>query len=363
MIFDIGYWNKVIKRILLITFSVVLLYALFKLSIFYMPFLIAFIVSLCIEPIIKKMMKKIKLSRKLSSIIILCLIFIIIAGSIIWMITSLISESYNLLQSLNIYFEKIYVQIQNISQKIDLNKLPNEVKVFINNSITDFMRFLSDFIRTFLNSVLKNITSLPTISIYIVITILATYFICSDKIYMLDQLEHHLPQIWVKKFSKHLREIVKILGNYLKSQIILIVIAFFQVLIGLYILKFLKFNIEYPFLFALGIGFVDALPILGTGTVMVPWAIVSSLDGNIGLAIGLLVIYIIVLIVRQLIEPKIVSSQIGIHPIFTLIAMYTGFKLIGVWGLILGPIILIILKNIFGNLIDGGIIKTILGRN
>ena len=131
---------------------------------------------------------------------------------------------------------------------------------------------------------------------------------------------------------------------------------------GLYIFKFIGLNVQYPLLAALGIGFVDALPILGSGTVMIPWAIISATDGNVNLSIGLFMLYVAILITRQIIEPKIVSNNIGIHPILTLIAMYTGFKLSGIIGLFIGPIILIILKNIFSTMIDDGIVKNILNR-
>ena len=159
-----------------------------------------------------------------------------------------------------------------------------------------------------------------------------------------------------------MKEIIISLGGYLKAHVILIIISFFIVLIGLYIFHFLNLNVEYPLMAALGIGFVDALPIVGSGTVMVPWAVLSAVNGNIKLAIGLLILYVIVIVVRQLIEPKIVSNHIGIHPIFTLIAMYTGFKIVGIIGMFIGPILLIIIKNIFGNLIDNGVVKTILDR-
>ena len=96
---------------------------------------------------------------------------------------------------------------------------------------------------------------------------------------------------------------------------------------------------------------------------MVPWAIISALDGDINLGIAIIVLWIIMCVVRQFIEPKVVSNKIGIHPIFTLIAMYTGFKVIGVIGMLVGPIVLIILKNIFGTLIEQGIVKTILDKN
>lgn len=118
-------------------------------------------------------------------------------------------------------------------------------------------------------------------------------------------------------------------------------------------------NVEYPLLAAIAIGFVDALPILGSGTVIVPWAAIAAIDGDIKFGIALLILLAVISVARQLMEPKVVSKQIGIHPIFTLIAMYTGFKAIGIMGLLVGPIVLIILKNIFGTLIDKGLVKSI----
>ena len=98
----------------------------------------------------------------------------------------------------------------------------------------------------------------------------------------------------------------------------------------------------------------------GSGTVMVPWAIIVAINGDLPLGIYIIIILVIIMVARQLLEPKIVSNNIGIHPIFTLIAMYTGFKLTGVLGLFIGPIIFIILKNIFKTMIENGIVKSIL---
>ena len=100
----------------------------------------------------------------------------------------------------------------------------------------------------------------------------------------------------------------------------------------------------------------------GSGTVIIPWAILSWIDGNVSLALVLIGLYIITIVIRQILEPKLVSKKIGTHPIFALIAMYTGFKIIGIIGLFLGPIILIILKNVFAKMIDDGIVKTIFNR-
>lgn len=86
---------------------------------------------------------------------------------------------------------------------------------------------------------------------------------------------------------------------------------------------------------AMLIAFSDALPILGSGTVMLPWAVICGMQGDLTLAIWLIILYIIITVARQLLEPKVVSNQIGIHPVFTLIAMYTGYKMIGILGMLI----------------------------
>lgn len=307
-------------------------------------------------------MRKTQLKRKTSAILILVLAMSIIIGFLVWGIVSLISESSNLLQNFNIYMEKANEIIQNLLASIDLSKIkiPQEIMNIAQNSFQEFLGTVSTWAKELLTSVLNGITSIPTVVIYIVITLLSLYFICTDKIYMVDQLEHHFPRKWVKKLAMHIKEITKVLGGYLKAEAILILVSFFISVVGLYLLKFAGFNLPFPLLAALIIGFVDALPIFGSGTVMIPWAILCAIDGDIKLGMAILVLWIIMSIVRQFMEPRLVSKQIGIHPIFTLIAMYTGFKLIGVLGMLIGPIVLIVLKNIFGSLIDKGVVKSIL---
>lgn len=364
MVIDMNYWNKVIKNIFILAISILIVYLAFKLAMFYIPFLIAFILSLLLEPIIKFIMKKTKLTRKFSSIVVFLIALSIIIGLLIWAITTLITESTNLLENINSYIDTGYNMFQNLISHFELSKIniPPEVMSIIQNSGMEFLDTITDWAKNALTGVINFITSVPTLGVYFVITILSLYFMCVDKIYMIDQLEHHLPETWVKKIGVHLKGIVKTLGCYLKAEAILVLISFFVSLIGLYIFFFLGWNIQFPLIIALGIAFVDALPIFGSGTVMIPWAGFLAFTGDIKLAIGIFVLWCIMSIIRQLIEPKIVSGQIGIHPIFTLIAMYTGFKFMGVWGLLLGPIILIILKNIYGAIIDKGVVKSILER-
>ncbi len=361
MVIDVGYWTKVCKRILILLATLAVLYLSFKLAIFYIPFLIAFIIAVMVEPLIKLIVKKTHITRKKVAVFVIIIIFAIIIGIVCWGAFILITESANLLQRLNVYIDFGTEKVNEYIDKIKTReiKVPEQVISIMENSSDKIINTITNFIYNVLTKVTHIIALVPEFAIYTFITILATYFICTDRMYIIDQMEHHLPSLWAKKIGIHLRNIIKSLGDYLKAEVILIIISFFIVLIGLYILKFTGNNIQYPLLAALGIGIVDALPILGSGMVMIPWAIIVGINGNLSLGIYIMIVYIVATVVRQLIEPKIVSHNIGIHPIFTLIAMYTGFKLSGVLGLFIGPIIFIILKNIFSVSLENGLIRSI----
>ena len=264
MIVDMSYWTRVFRRILYVVFTIVGLFLAFKLSIFYMPFLVAFIISLMVEPAIKFIMRKTNLTRRTSSIIIFVIVSLIILGTLTWLIITLFSESSSLLQGLNNYFDKAYIQFQSLISTFNYDKihLSSEVLSVIENSTEDLLTTASNWLRGALTGLINFITSLPSIAICIGITVVALYFICVDKIYILDQIEYHLPKVWVKKIRVHLKDLIDSLGGYLKAEATLILVSFIVSLIGLYILEFSGFNVQYPLLMALFIGFVDALPIL-----------------------------------------------------------------------------------------------------
>lgn len=349
----------ILKKFFIILIIATLFFLTYKLSIFYIPFIIAYLISLIVEPCIKWINKKVHISRKVSSIIVLATIFLFLIGIIILGGVKLVSETTNLLGGLNTYLDKMIKFINDIKRSLTNFNLSKDVINIFEKSTTDFINSIGNYIKNILTATLKYITSLPNILINIIITILATYFITSDKFYILDRMEHHLSKKMVGKIVIHAKQITSSLGKYLKAEITLSVITFIVVLTGLNIFYLLGMEVEYPILMAILIGFVDALPILGAGGIMVPWAIILFLNKNTALSISILGLYVFTLVEKQLLEPKLVSNNIGIHPIFTLIAMYTCFRLIGVIGLLIGPIILIILKNIFSETLDKGIINSI----
>ena len=248
MVIDVGYWTKVCKRILILLATLAVLYLSFKLAIFYIPFLIAFIIAVMVEPLIKLIVKKTHITRKKVAVFVIIIIFAIIIGIVCWGAFILITESANLLQRLNVYIDFGTEKVNEYIDKIKTReiKVPEQVISIMENSSDKIINTITNFIYNVLTKVTHIIALVPEFAIYTFITILATYFICTDRMYIIDQMEHHLPSLWAKKIGIHLRNIIKSLGDYLKAEVILIIISFFIVLIGLYILKFTGNNIQYP---------------------------------------------------------------------------------------------------------------------
>lgn len=363
MVSDMNYWSKVLKKLFSFIITLLILYLVIKLSVFYLPFLVALVLAIFIEPLIKFLMKHLKWTRKVSSIFVISFSIITILGIITFGTITLFNESSKLLQGSDSYFEKAKNLIDNITNnEIIINKLPEELQNSLKNAEDDLIKSLTEWITKTLNKIKEWIVKVPNLFMTFFFSLMALYFMCTDKIYMLDQMEHHLPDVWTKKLSMYIHEITKSLGHYLKAEATLISISFFISLVGLTIFKMLHLNVEFPLLMAIGIGFVDALPILGSSAVMVPWAIIEAINGDIVLGIAILSLLGVMGITRNILEPKLVSKHIGIHPVFTLISMYTGYKIVGVLGLILGPILLIVLKEIYSPLIEKGIFRSLFER-
>ena len=197
MVWNISYWSKVLQRILYVVFILIGLYIGLKLSIFYMPFLVAFIISLIIEPAIKFIMNKLGLTRRVSSIIIFVIVSLLILGILSWLIITIFSEASSLLQGLNDYFDIAYIKFQSILSSFNFDKihLSNELLQVIQSSTGNVLETVSNWLKNGLTGLINLVTSLPSIAICIGITVIALYFICVDKIYIIDQIEHHLPRV------------------------------------------------------------------------------------------------------------------------------------------------------------------------
>lgn len=330
--------------------TLLILILIFKFAAYFMPFFIAGIIALIIEPIIKFFMEKFNMSRRVSSIIIITLTIVILIALVIWGTIFAINEIVQLSKDIGPFIAEISGSFEKELDEV-LNGLkeylPEEVIETIINSVTDFVSNAGLYIQGVIGKVMEFVLSVPTMLVNVIVTILSLIFFAKDRIYIIDMIEHHLPKKWVKNISELIREIFSTLGSYMKVYGKILLITFAELFLAFSILSAIGFELGNIVILSFLIAIVDILPVLGVGTVLIPWILWQFVIGNLKLAIALTIVYVIILIIRQLIEPKLVSKQLGVHPLTALFAMYAGFKYFGFSGLIFGPIILIILKCVF----------------
>ncbi|MCI7335122.1 MAG: sporulation integral membrane protein YtvI [Oscillospiraceae bacterium] len=228
----------------------------------------------------------------------------------------------------------------------------NNLSSSITSSIGEKFEF--SWITGPLSGVISTAKQLPTVFLSVLISIIACCFMTSEfdeiKAFIVCQFPEHRR----KDLSRAKHILRSSLGKMGKAYLLIMLVTFIEVSIGLTVLKLLNvFNSSYIMLIAAGTAVVDILPVLGTGTVLIPWAAYSLITGNLGMGIGLLVLYAVITVVRQIVEPKLVAGQLGLSPIVTIAALYFGLKVFGVLGMFVTPILVIMLKL----LNDEGIIK------
>ncbi len=327
------------------------------LGVFFWPFIIAIITAIILEKLVEYIVKKTKISRKIVGTALVLLIYGMLAMIVYFIVSKLVKEAISIATDLPFFIDYIKESYDLIYEKwiSAIKNIPTSISEKIYDIGIEFLSNISKYITKLFNTTFNFIMFIPNILIYIVITLLATLFLVTDRRKLSLYVHNIFPKRFVRKISNIFRGIVTSLSQYLKSQMVMVCITFVELLISFFILKQ-----EYPFTLALVISIIDALPIVGVGGVIIPWGIYSAITGNMHMGIGLLITYAVIVIVRQLVEPRIVSSNIGVHPFLTLISMYIAFKIFGIVGLIIGPIIMIVLKNVFSQLFEYGYFKNII---
>ncbi len=307
-----------------------------------LPFIIALAIAFVLNYPIQILKKRTKLSPKiLSGVLVTTVIFLL--GFIIFLaVNRLITEVERFATSLNEnsdrYVSELFGFIDSIAKKLP----------FIDAVGADLTDTVSEVVKSMLTEATSHIPSiiasviamLPHILLFAVIIILASYYFSADFENIKSALLSFLPSGARNALRSFKHRLADTGLKYLKSCFILLFITYFELLAG-----FLMLGIPYAFTLSLVVATVDMLPIFGVGTVLVPWALWSALTGDTYTAIGLVIIFAVVTVVRQFIEPKIISSGIGISPLTTLFAMYIGFRLFGFTGLLLSPLAAVLILH------------------
>ena len=188
------------------------------------------------------------------------------------------------------------------------------------------------------SSLTHAVSSIPEILITVVFVFVSTYFLTSDRLTINAFIHRQLSAGAIVALGRVQSFLSESLFKWLRAQALIISITFLELLLG-----FVLMGQPYALFLALATAVVDALPILGVGTVLIPWAIVCLFTGEVGMAISLCALYGVVLVVRNVVEPRIVGGQLGLHPFVALLCIYFGYRTAGFAGMFVLPVLVLVL--------------------
>ncbi len=326
-----------------------LIYFTFEYAIgFMMPFILAYAVAALVQPVIRFMQKKLKFSHKISSLLSVVLFYCTVGVLVALIVFALYAYLRDQIAKLPAFYKSNVEPLLGMMLG-DVDEFTKELDpalaAAIENIAENIFTYLGSIVSTLsgvLVSFVSNVaTSLPGLVLKIIFGLVASFYFAVDyhKFHAFLRRQCSDP-LWEKIFAAR-KAVGQIIFNYGKSYAIILSITFVELFIAMLIMRVDNFAAV-----ALMIAMFDILPVVGTGTILIPWAVVELIQTNYGMAIGLIVTYIIVFIIRQIIEPKIVGDHVGLHPLVTLLAMFAGTILFGVIGLFGIPITIAIIVDL-----------------
>ena len=313
----------------------------------FLPFIIAFLIVAMARPIINKIARHTKISKPIVSIFVLSMLLVFSALVLGVILTITIEQVGNIAEGIieglsreENFVLVIFNSIDKLTERLPfLNNLLGSEQSIYNLVIEMLLDGAKSLSARLTNYLAKMITALPSIVVTLIVFTLALFYFAKDY----DKIGNRIIKLLPKRAGNialiFKNDVLLVVSKYLKSYLILLLITFAELISG-----FLILGIDNSFVLALIIAIVDMLPILGAGTVLVPWSIVMLILGNYKLAIGIFVLAGITYFSRQFLEPKILSDQMNVHPLITLAFMYAGLKIAGFLGLIVAPVVAFIIK-------------------
>jgi sporulation integral membrane protein YtvI len=349
--------QPLLRTLTVILIAVVASYLIsFTLPLIY-PFVIGWIIAMLIEPIVRWLEKRVRIPRWASVTLILLFVLSLILSLVIFIVAEMVMELTHLAEMLPSILSQAREILIDIFTKEDtiLKRMIDTVQNFleknpqhqqrISETIEQNIGLLADKGTQWITAILKgmgaflgNLPYFLTVSAFIT---LSAFFIGLDWPRLRFQIKKWIPLRAQQTGGIVVNDLKKALSGFIRAQLILISISAFIMFIGLLVLR-----VPYAFSIALVVGLTDLLPYVGVSAVAIPWITYLLLSGDMHLGVGITILFIIVIVVRNLFEPKLVASSVGLDPLLTLIAIFVGLKLFSVLGLILGPVTAVILMTL-----------------
>lgn len=348
--------------------GVILLFLLGKLMV---PFIIGFFLALLINPLVEWLQYHTRMPRGFAVLTSLILIIGIISAAITLLVTEIIQGFAYLSRIIPEHYKKFSQYIQEFYNETIMPIVNNLLSIFKGleqgqqSSLLESMQFIGERLTNTFSAIIQGlgnglyivISKLPNFATIFIISLLATFFISKDWERIILQMRGKIPAKVRIRINQIYEGLQRALLGFLKAELKLTFITACIVFVGLLILR-----VEHALSIALIVWIVDFLPYIGAILVFLPWALYSFFTGDIFLGTGLSILYGLIVLQRQLIKPKILSSSIGISPLLTLFTMYVGFKLVGLIGIVIGPLTFIFIKILNETGILGEVWSFIIGE-
>lgn len=318
-----------------------------------LPFLFAWVLSLLIAPLAEGLSSTTRMPKKLASVLLLLLALALLVGVIVFSLNRLFREIEGLFQFWVSDPERLG---QIIQQTVDyFSEIGNKIPFLsaldgvegLETIVGDVGTLVSDFVKDAVTRVTSKIPTLvgraiagtPEALLFLLVFLISSFYFCVDGERIAGGIHRLLPKAIANRTAGLQRRLSALLYRYLRVYFLLFLLTFTELLLGLTLL-----GRRYAFLLALLVSALDILPVLGVGSVLLPWAGVLFLVRDFRGAIGLLILWGVITIVRQIVEPRLIGESFGLHPLVALVSLYAGLKLFGFVGILVGPAVAVFLR-------------------
>ncbi|MFC7681017.1 sporulation integral membrane protein YtvI [Paenibacillus sp. GCM10028914] len=325
-----------LKQLIFIGLGLLLIYGMFTVG---APFLLALILAISLEPFNRLLMKRVRLNRTVAATI-TCTLFLLLLMLLAYLMgVQVFAQLVEYWSKAPEYFESANQFLQNTI--LQAQGMLNGIQPGLADSLTAFMSNISSYVQSLVNTLSSTFLSfaktLPNLFVTSIVFCVALYLFSLS----LDTMRQSVLSFFDEASQSQVNEVLGSLKNsifgFLRAQLILSLFTYVITLLGLLVL-----GVNFPLAIALLVTVVDILPILGVGSVLIPWAIYLLVVGDLFTGIGLVILFILITVIRRVLEPKVIGDAVGIGALPALISMYVGFKLVGVIGFFIGPLVIIL---------------------